>query len=77
MVDNALLVVGAGSTPCGVVQRAIDALGRDRVLGVVLNRVDDAAAGRRPVPLLLRAIRATRTIATRSAGLLARMLGRR
>ena len=47
MVDAALLVVGAGSTPCGAVQRAIDAIGRERVLGVVLNRADEtlAAAG--------------------------------
>jgi len=44
MVDAALLVVGANSTPCGVVQRAVEALGRERVLGVVLNRVNDAVA---------------------------------
>ncbi len=44
MVDVALLVIGAGSTPAIVVQRAIEGLGRDRVLGVVLNRVDESMA---------------------------------
>jgi capsular exopolysaccharide synthesis family protein len=38
MVDGALLVVKAGSTPHDLVQRAVSALGRDRILGVVLNR---------------------------------------
>ena len=45
MVDVALLVVGAGSTPCAAVQRAVEAIGRERVLGVVLNRADEALAG--------------------------------
>lgn len=40
MVDGAILVVKAGSTPYDLVQRAIVALGRDRILGVVLNRAD-------------------------------------
>ncbi len=44
MVDAALHIVGAGATPCGAVQRAIDALGRERVLGVVLNRADETLA---------------------------------
>ena len=44
MVDSVVLVVAAGSTPYGAIQRAADALGRDRILGVVLNRVDPKAA---------------------------------
>ena len=40
MVDAAILVVGAGKTPYKLITRAIDALGRDKILGVVLNRVD-------------------------------------
>jgi capsular exopolysaccharide synthesis family protein len=34
-----LFVIGAGSTPYPVVNRAIAALGRDRIVGLVLNRV--------------------------------------
>ncbi len=44
MADVALIVVGSGSTPCAAVQRAIDAIGRERVLGVVLNRADERLA---------------------------------
>jgi capsular exopolysaccharide synthesis family protein len=36
--DGALLVVRAESTPYDIVQRAVAMLGRDRVLGVVLNQ---------------------------------------
>lgn len=39
MVDAAVLVVHAGRTPTADLQKAIGLLGRDRVLGVVLNRV--------------------------------------
>src|SRR5262249_52852356 len=42
MVDAALLVVGANSTPYPIVKRAVDALGPSRILGVVLNRADKA-----------------------------------
>jgi capsular exopolysaccharide synthesis family protein len=46
LVDAAILVVRAGQTPCAAVQTAIDTLGRDRILGVVLNAVDyDVASG--------------------------------
>ncbi len=38
MSDGALLVIKAEDTPYPLVRRAVDALGRDRVLGVVLNR---------------------------------------
>jgi len=44
MADVALIVVGSGTTPAGAVQRAIDAIGRDRVLGIVLNRADEKLA---------------------------------
>ncbi len=40
MVDTAVLVVKAGSTPFEMVQRALDAIGRDRIVGVVLNRAE-------------------------------------
>jgi capsular exopolysaccharide synthesis family protein len=40
MIDTALLVVSSPSTPYPMVQRAADAIGRGRILGVVLNRAD-------------------------------------
>lgn len=40
MVDAAILVIGAGKTPYGLITRAIEAVGRNRILGVVLNRAD-------------------------------------
>ena len=40
MVDAAVLVVKAGSTPYDLVQRAVDAVGRERILGTVLNRAE-------------------------------------
>jgi capsular exopolysaccharide synthesis family protein len=41
MVDVALLVVGATVTPYDLVQRAVDSIGRDKIMGVVLNRVEN------------------------------------
>jgi capsular exopolysaccharide synthesis family protein len=41
MADVVLLVVQAGRTPARLVQRTVEALGRDRVIGVVLNKTDD------------------------------------
>ena len=41
MVDAAILVIGAGKTPYKLITRAIEAVGRSRILGVVLNRVDE------------------------------------
>lgn len=41
LVDTAVLVVAAGSTPYEFVQRAVEAIGRDRIFGVVLNRVEE------------------------------------
>jgi protein-tyrosine kinase len=40
LVDAALLVIRAGHTPHAAVKRAIDTLGHDRILGVVLNRTE-------------------------------------
>jgi capsular exopolysaccharide synthesis family protein len=39
MVDGALLVIGAAMSPHRVVAKAAEVIGRDRILGVVLNRV--------------------------------------
>lgn len=41
MVDAALFVVRAGKSPYRLVQRALDAVGRSRILGVVLNAIDE------------------------------------
>lgn len=40
MVDVAILVIGAGRTPYRLVARAVTALGREKILGAVLNRVE-------------------------------------
>lgn len=40
MVDGALLVIRAGTTKSTAVTKAIEALGRERILGVVLNSVE-------------------------------------
>lgn len=42
MVDSALMVVRANATPYPLVRRAIDAIGEQRILGVVLNRMAGA-----------------------------------
>jgi capsular exopolysaccharide synthesis family protein len=39
MIDTALLVIGANSTPYPLIRRAIEAIGEQRILGVVLNRM--------------------------------------
>lgn len=44
MVGGTLFVIHAGQTQCPDVQKAIDAIGRDQILGVVLNGVEDAGA---------------------------------
>jgi capsular exopolysaccharide synthesis family protein len=41
MIDSALLVVRASSTPYPFVQRAVEAIGRSRIIGVVLNRTEE------------------------------------
>ena len=40
LVDGALLVISAYTTPYPLVQRAAAAIGPDRILGVILNRTD-------------------------------------
>ena len=44
LVDGVLLVIGAGGTPHAAIKRAISEFGRERILGVVLNRVVEDAA---------------------------------
>ena len=44
MVDGVLLVVKAGDTPYSIVQRALESLGRDKILGVVLNQAAEESA---------------------------------
>lgn len=41
MTGGSLLVIGAGSTPHAMVERAVTELGRERILGIVLNRIAD------------------------------------
>ena len=45
MTDGALIVVKAGETPWDIVDRAVQAVGRDRILGVVLNHATTSARG--------------------------------
>lgn len=40
-VDGVLLVIGAGSTDFAAVKKAVNELGREKIIGVVLNRVHD------------------------------------
>ena len=42
LADVAILVVHAGSTRCALSQRAVEAIGRDRIVGVVLNQVQES-----------------------------------
>ena len=44
MVDAAFVVVNAGRTPYPLVKKAVEAIGLERVLGVVLNRAERSAA---------------------------------
>lgn len=47
LVDTALLVIKAGATPHATIEQAVNALGRERILGTVLNRADNTtSAGR-------------------------------
>jgi receptor protein-tyrosine kinase len=43
MIDAALLVISANTTPYPFVQRASAAIGPERILGVILNRADRSA----------------------------------
>jgi capsular exopolysaccharide synthesis family protein len=42
LVDGAVFVIGAGMTTHRMAKRATEALGRDRIIGVVMNRAADA-----------------------------------
>jgi len=42
-VEAVVFVIGAGISPAAVVQGAIETIGREKIVGVVLNRVDPAA----------------------------------
>jgi protein-tyrosine kinase len=42
LVDTVLLVVQAGRTPLSAIKTAADSVGRDRIMGVILNRAEDA-----------------------------------
>ena len=59
MVDGALLVVRAGSTPHELVRRAVEAIGRSRILGVVLNRAEPSGQHDHYAVLRLRDTRRT------------------
>lgn len=43
LADGVLVVVRAGVTPRPAVERALAGIDRDRLLGLVLNEVDDTA----------------------------------
>lgn len=43
MAEAAVLVIGAARTPYDVIQRTVDSLGRDKIMGVVLNRADETS----------------------------------
>lgn len=45
MVDTAIFVIEAGRTPYAEIQRSVEAIGRDRVFGVVLNRAKSGTQG--------------------------------
>jgi Mrp family chromosome partitioning ATPase len=45
MVDVVVLVIGAGRTPYRAIERAVAAIDRKRIAGVVLNRVTEQPAG--------------------------------
>jgi len=45
LVDGVILVVGAGATGYQLVLKAISDLGRDRIIGAVLNRVEEENVG--------------------------------
>jgi Mrp family chromosome partitioning ATPase len=42
MVDGVVMVISAGKVSYKLIQRSVDAVGRERILGVVLNRATDA-----------------------------------
>lgn len=45
LVDTSVLVIRAGSTPHAAIEHGIASLGRERILGTVLNRADKTSTG--------------------------------
>jgi len=45
MVDGVIFVIGAGKTPRDVIQQAINSLGKDKILGIVLNQIEFKSSG--------------------------------
>lgn len=45
MVDGIILVIQSGKTPRETIQRAIRAIGKDKLLGVVLNKIEFKSSG--------------------------------
>jgi capsular exopolysaccharide synthesis family protein len=43
LVDGVVLVIGAGATPYGLVQRVVSELGPEQIVGTVLNRVEESS----------------------------------
>ena len=68
MADVAVLVVGAAKTPFDVVQRTVDTIGRDKLMGVVLNRAEESGIrGGSQYHVLLRSITLRAQPLTRSS----------
>ena len=71
MVEAALLVIGTGIAPAATVEAAIAAIGREKIVGVVLNRVEEDAsdeaayydyfAGEKTLPPIPRPLGAVKT----------------
>jgi len=40
MMDRVLLVIEAGKTPYEAIQKAIDLIGKERIIGTILNRAE-------------------------------------
>jgi protein-tyrosine kinase len=45
MVEATVFVIATGMTPAAAIEEAIDAVGREKIVGVVLNRVESSASG--------------------------------
>jgi capsular exopolysaccharide synthesis family protein len=41
LTDGVILVIAAGSTPCPLIERAVNEIGRDHIVGTVLNRAEE------------------------------------
>lgn len=46
LADAVVLVIAAATTPYDAVERAVTTIGRDRILGTVLNKAEEASLGR-------------------------------